>query len=99
MFKVIFMDVNMPVMDGLEATVSILQLLKSTNLERLNKNEPEVSKPMIVALTANTTSEERTRCLTSGMEDFLGKPPPDHELKRVLVNIFGEERMAVLLDE
>jgi len=34
MFKVIFMDVNMPVMDGLDATKAILKLLKATNAER-----------------------------------------------------------------
>jgi len=34
MFKVIFMDVNMPVMDGLDATKSILKLLKTANAEK-----------------------------------------------------------------
>jgi signal transduction histidine kinase/DNA-binding response OmpR family regulator/HPt (histidine-containing phosphotransfer) domain-containing protein/HAMP domain-containing protein len=59
-FDVILMDVNMPEMDGLEATRQLVKLYKD--------------RPRIVALTANVTLSERESCLSAGMEDFLGKP-------------------------
>lgn len=67
------MDVNMPVMDGIAATKEIIKFYKG-----LNAAEPDPAKhlqmPKIVALTANDTSDERARCLASGMPTFLSKP-------------------------
>ena len=72
-YKAIFMDVNMPVMDGIAATKEIIKFYSS-----LNAAEPNPAKhltlPKIVALTANDTSDERARCLASGMATFLSKP-------------------------
>ncbi len=59
-FALILMDWHMPVMDGLKATQEIRAL--------------PVPQPVIVALTASTTEEERQRCLGAGMDDFLAKP-------------------------
>jgi PAS domain S-box-containing protein len=59
-FDIIFMDVQMPEMDGLEATELILN--------EVDKNA------YIVAMTANVLSEDRDKCLEAGMVEFLGKP-------------------------
>jgi CheY-like chemotaxis protein len=61
-FSLIFMDVQMPIMDGLEATRQIRLL---TDLER---------RPSIVAMTAAATQEDKQHCLLAGMDDFVTKP-------------------------
>jgi CheY-like chemotaxis protein len=60
-YSVIFMDVQMPVMDGLEATRQI----------RAAQLTP---RPQIVAMTAAATQEDRNQCLLAGMDDFVTKP-------------------------
>lgn len=59
----VFMDVQMPVMDGLEATRRIRMLEKE-----LDKSIP------IIALTAGVVKGEKEKCLEAGMDDFLAKP-------------------------
>jgi hypothetical protein len=70
-YDLIFMDCQMPVMTGYEAT------------KRLRENETGVRTP-IVALTAEGTSGERKTCLTAGMDDFLTKPLELEKLSEVL---------------
>ncbi len=60
-FDVIWMDCQMPVMDGLEATRQIRQL-------------SNYQKTPIIAVTANAFSQDEVRCLESGMSGFLAKP-------------------------
>lgn len=60
-YPIIFMDCEMPVMDGYEATQRILQL---------GRNKP----PIIIALTAQTLSEATERCMAAGMHHILHKP-------------------------
>ncbi|MCL2442926.1 MAG: ATP-binding protein, partial [Treponema sp.] len=72
-FDLIFMDMHMPVMDGLEAADKII---------KIDKNIP------IVALTANVMSQDRELYKTSGMVDYVGKPFTSQELWRCLMKFF-----------
>lgn len=76
-FDVIFMDVQMPRMDGLEATRLIRQME-----EDLGRNET-----MIVALTAQAFEQDRKLCMDAGMNEFLAKPIVAPELERILLRI------------
>jgi CheY-like chemotaxis protein len=69
-FDVILMDMQMPEMDGLEATRRIRQL------GALGRAVP------IIAMTANAMQEDRRRCLEAGMNDFVAKPIDSGELLR-----------------
>ena len=69
----IFMDVQMPEMDGLEATRKIRALEKESG-----KHVP------IVALTAGAFKEEHEKCLTAGMDDFLAKPVESGKIMDVI---------------
>jgi PAS domain S-box-containing protein len=72
--KIVFMDVQMPIMDGYEAT------------RRLRDYETEHTLPRtpVVALTANAMAEDRDACLAAGMDDFLPKPITKEELRSVV---------------
>jgi len=60
-YDVIFMDMQMPVMDGVEATKRIVELYGS-------------NKPRIIAMTANVFTADKEKCFAAGMDDFVGKP-------------------------
>lgn len=70
-YTLIFMDMQMPVMDGVTATKKILKL----DLEEL---------PAIVAMTANVFAEDKAKCAKAGMVDFIPKPIKRNEIRRVL---------------
>ena len=76
-FDLIFMDVHMPVVDGLEATRLIKELYAT-------QPDAAVRAPPIVALTANAFEEDRRRCLDAGMDDYLAKPFDRDDLERML---------------
>jgi CheY-like chemotaxis protein len=61
-YAVVFMDCQMPVMDGFEATA------------RIRARETDRRRELIIAMTANIHSEDRRRCLEAGMDDFIPKP-------------------------
>jgi signal transduction histidine kinase len=75
-FDMVLMDVQMPEMDGLEATRTI----------RRQEQGQERHLP-IVALTAHASAEDRDRCLDSGMDQYLTKPLQVARLKEILVQV------------
>jgi CheY-like chemotaxis protein len=75
-FDLVFLDMNMPLLDGISATKSI---------RRFNTKTP------IVALTANAYPEERSQCLLAGMNDVLVKPIDSKSLQEALVKWIPEE--------
>jgi len=72
-YDLIFMDMEMPVMDGLEATI------------RIKKKRRHGHKPIIVAMTANAMQEDRERCFEAGMDDFISKPITLQSTKKILI--------------
>jgi signal transduction histidine kinase/CheY-like chemotaxis protein len=73
-FDLVFMDVQMPELDGLEATQRIRAMETAEHRERVR----------IVALTAHAMKSDRDQCLAAGMDDYLSKPIVPAELDRVL---------------
>lgn len=71
-YDLIFMDCQMPEMNGYDATAEI------------RRTERAVRRRTIVAMTAEATVESRARCLASGMDDFMSKPVVLEELIKVL---------------
>ena len=61
-YDVVFMDVQMPELDGISATRQIRSMLT------------EVQQPIIIAMTANAMEGDREKCLSAGMNDYLSKP-------------------------
>jgi signal transduction histidine kinase/CheY-like chemotaxis protein/HPt (histidine-containing phosphotransfer) domain-containing protein len=71
-FDFVLMDVQMPDMDGFEATPRVLEAAT------------QWPKPRIIAMTANALSGDRERCLEAGMSDYLTKPVRPQALAKVL---------------
>jgi DNA-binding response OmpR family regulator len=71
------MDIQMPVMDGLEAT-------------RIIRNEIRSNIP-IIALTANAVKGEMEKCIQAGMNDYLSKPFEEEDLIRLIAKWLGRE--------
>nr|WP_229311546.1 hybrid sensor histidine kinase/response regulator [Larkinella rosea] len=69
-YDVILMDVQMPEMNGLEATIRIRQ--------------QSGAQPTIIAMTANAMADDREACLQAGMDDYIAKPIVIEELKSAL---------------
>lgn len=75
---VILMDMQMPSMDGLEATRIIRER------ELANTESASIKPTPIIALTANAMPEDKERCLQAGMDDFLSKPFDAQNLLNVM---------------
>jgi CheY-like chemotaxis protein len=76
-FDLVFMDVQMPEMDGFEAT------------ERIRANEKASGNHLpVIAMTAHAMAGDRERCIQAGMDDYLTKPIRSQELDDVLKRCF-----------
>lgn len=80
-YEIVFMDIQMPEMDGLEATKHIL------------KNRKLELRPKIIAMTANVMQGDREICLEAGMNDYIGKPILIEEVQKALIK-WGKEIRA-----
>jgi two-component system sensor histidine kinase/response regulator len=70
-YDLIFMDLQMPEMDGITATKKIIEM-------------NPVKRPKIVAVTANVLQEDRDQCFEAGMDDFMAKPINNNILLSIL---------------
>ena len=73
-FGIVFMDVQMPVMNGIDTTIAI----RSPDSEVLNREVP------IIAMTAHVKDKQREKCINSGMNDFISKPINANALKIII---------------
>ncbi len=80
-YDIILMDMQMPEMDGLQATREIRHIL--------NRDIP------IIALTANAVKGDQEKCLDAGMNDYLSKPFEQKDLQRIMQKWIGERKSAL----
>ncbi|MGG4554700.1 response regulator [Paenibacillus humicus] len=77
-YSMIFMDLQMPVMDGLEAT------------ERIREAQyPDRQPPVIIAMTANVMEGVRSKCLKAGMNDYISKPVKLSSVRKMIAKYSG----------
>jgi len=74
-YDVVLMDVQMPLLDGLEAA------------RRIRAEMPERTQPRIIAMTANAMEGDREKCLESGMDEYLSKPIRVPQLRDALAHV------------
>ena len=77
-YDLVLMDVQIPELDGMEATRRIRSL--------------DGRQPRIIALTANTTGAEREACFAAGVDDFLTKPLEPEDLRQALLLLQSQQR-------
>ncbi len=76
-FDCVLMDVQMPVMDGFEAT-------------RIIRSHPKLKDALVIAMTANAGKEDQQRCLAAGMNEFLTKPIAPHLMFSMIAQCLAE---------
>ncbi len=77
-YDIIFMDVQMPEMDGVEACKKIREM---------ENNSGSTKKILIIAMTANTSEDERKKYWEAGMNDYISKPFKRKKLVEILNKI------------
>ena len=75
-YDIIFMDIMMPEMDGIQATIE---------LRKMKNDVP------IIAMTANIAKDEKANAIASGMNDYITKPVRIDTVKKILIKLFSEE--------
>lgn len=75
-YDIIFMDVQMPGMNGLEATAIIKETV------------PEEEQPIIIAVTANALKGDREMCLEAGMDEYISKPLRSEAITNIIDKFF-----------
>ncbi len=78
-FDLIFMDIQMPEMDGLDATRFIINKMALTK------------RPVIVAMTAFALEGDKEKCIEAGMDDYISKPFMIEEIIEKIIKWFGEK--------
>jgi len=81
-FDCVLMDVQMPVMDGLEAT-------------RLIRADPRLAPTPVLAMTANGSAADRARCIEAGMDDFMSKPVDPQALVATVARSLPGRRLGL----
>lgn len=81
-YDIVFMDVQMPGLNGLEAT------------RKLRATVPKDQCPMIVAVTANALKDDREICLAAGMDDYISKPIKSKPVLAVLEHVLRERKVS-----
>ncbi len=76
-YDIIFMDIQMPEMDGFEATRKVIEIYGD-------------KRPVIVAMTANAMQGDREECLEVGMDEYISKPVKLEEVQRIMM-MFGNK--------
>jgi len=84
-YDAVLMDMQMPVMDGIEATRAI-------------RSDPRFQNLPIIAMTANAMAADREKCLKAGMNDHIGKPIDPDQLFSVLLRWTGRRNDEVSLE-
>jgi CheY-like chemotaxis protein len=82
-YDVIFMDIQMPIMNGVEATKAIIEYEKKNNLTHIP----------IIAVTANALNGDRERFLSSGMDEYIPKPIDLNLFLNILKKFFAEKEI------
>ena len=77
-YDLIFMDIQMPLMNGYEAT----KIIRAQNA---------ADRPLIIAMTANANESDRIKCFEAGMDDYVTKPFTINILVKV-INLWGEKK-------
>jgi len=83
-YDIIFMDIQMPIMNGVEATKAILKYEKEKNLSHIP----------IIAVTANALKGDRERFLAEGMDDYVSKPIDFNRLVTVLRRFCSNKQIS-----
>lgn len=81
-YDIVFMDMQMPVMDGIEATKEI-------------RKNPQYSSLPIVAMTANAMVQDRDRCMQAGMNDHISKPIEPDKLFSILLKWMPDRKIKI----
>ncbi|MCG8616724.1 MAG: response regulator, partial [Desulfobacterales bacterium] len=93
-FDLVFMDIQMPLMDGWEAT-RLIRKHEKRSTEVLGKNQPKDSVPLmttpIIAMTAHAIKGYKEKCLEAGMNDFISKPLKKQDIIDMVLKWTGKK--------